>query len=489
MRFFYVHINLHRAKKCVILYKEVIIVKKLTCLILIFILLCPSLAIHAEEKPISVVLNGEKLEFDVPPMLMQDRTMVPLRAIFEALGAEVNYDEPTKKITASLGNTVVTLRVDTPAMYVNGSEHMLDMPATVVDGRTLVPVRAVSEAFNCEVTWDESTHTVLVAGKSKLLIPNNLTITSAKSGSLKAQLHFNTRKTFEEKVFPSLLFENQDTFKSLLKGNKDELLKTIDEELWLLSMDDAVATYLLANDSTFKNLGNKDAIAKIDEQADAYALWPHQNYTIDLFDLNTTDICLIVNLANFENEKQIATPDLTQISSFLVIVYETDVDKLHYFRCLNGNLIERTAKGTETNLSIPCANKSDLLNGLTKHFGFQNPVITPEKASDFPSGSHIAYTAEDAADSPILLFRTNQIVKNVTLYSITSNETAYDTRKPLYYFSTIGTNKPFAAKVVFYGDLHTYGISFTDSKGSKRFFVLETSFKDGSMQMQEIFGF
>ena len=307
--------------------------KKLLCLILIFTLLCPALAIHAEEKPISVVLNGKEMKFDVPPMLMNDRTMVPLRAIFEALGAKVDYDDTTKKITATLGNTVVTLRVDTPAMYVNGSEHMLDMPATVVDGRTLVPVRAVSEAFNCEVTWDGKNNVVSI--KRKLTIYDTVAPKLDFTGDdgTKSKLHYNTRITFAQKIFPSLLYSNTDTFKSLMRATVDEATKVIDDQIWIPAMDDTAATYLLANDPNFEKLGNAAAIKEMDALADKYELWPHQSYVLNLFNLTGRDICLLVNIADIGEKIVLSEKDSLQIAPFIAVVYEKDTGKFHYL-CL-----------------------------------------------------------------------------------------------------------------------------------------------------------
>lgn len=111
---------------------------------------------------IKVSLNGGLLEFDVLPTTVNDRTMVPLRAIFEALSASVDWNEETKTVTSKKGNTTVKLTVDSNEMTVNNKTITLDSPATVVDNRTLVPVRAVSEAFDINVDWDENNSLVIL---------------------------------------------------------------------------------------------------------------------------------------------------------------------------------------------------------------------------------------------------------------------------------------------------------------------------------------
>lgn len=304
--------------------------KKLMCLLLVFTLLCPVFSVQAEDA-ISVTLNGKKLEFDVPPMLIQDRTMVPLRAIFEAIGAKVDYDDTTKKITATLGPREITLRVNTPAMYVNGSEYMLDVPATVVDGRTLVPVRAVAEAFNCEVTWNGKTNTVTIKREKSIYDVIAPKVDFTGDDGTKSKLHYDTRKTFAQKLFPSLLYSNKDVFKSLfLKGTVADAIKLVDDQIWIPAMDDTAAIYLLANEPGFEKLGNADAIAKIDELAHQYELWPHQSYVLDILKMEGSVYCLMVDLADIGETAVLSEKERLNIAPFVAVVYELNKKAYHY---------------------------------------------------------------------------------------------------------------------------------------------------------------
>ena len=115
---------------------------------------------------ISVILNNSPIVFDVPPQIINERTMVPLRAIFEALGASVDWNQETKTVTSAKGDTTIQLTIDSDTMYVNGSPRMLDSPACIVDGRTLVPVRAISEAYNTNVDWNGDTRTVTITSNA-----------------------------------------------------------------------------------------------------------------------------------------------------------------------------------------------------------------------------------------------------------------------------------------------------------------------------------
>jgi len=114
------------------------------------------------QPPISVLLDGTPLTFDVPPQTMDGRTMVPMRAIFEALGAEVDWDAATQTATGTKDGTVVVLQIGSTSPTVNGSVVTIDAPGVVIDGRTLVPLRFVAESFGVDVDWDGETRTITI---------------------------------------------------------------------------------------------------------------------------------------------------------------------------------------------------------------------------------------------------------------------------------------------------------------------------------------
>ncbi len=114
---------------------------------------------HAVVK---VMVDGKKVLFDVLPTIVEGRTLVPLRAIFESLGADIVWDEATQTVTAQKGDLSIALTIGSDKMTVGGEVKTLDVSAQVVDGRTLVPVRAISEAFGCNVAWDEEMQTVVI---------------------------------------------------------------------------------------------------------------------------------------------------------------------------------------------------------------------------------------------------------------------------------------------------------------------------------------
>ena len=114
------------------------------------------------QDDISVIVNGKQIEMDQKPVLINDRTLVPMRAIFEALGAKVEWDNDTQTATGTLGEKVVKLQIENTAASVDGKEVTLDVPAKLISDRTMVPVRFISESLGAKVDWEDATQTVKV---------------------------------------------------------------------------------------------------------------------------------------------------------------------------------------------------------------------------------------------------------------------------------------------------------------------------------------
>lgn len=137
--------------------------KRFLCVFLVAIMLVLSFGnMVFAQGDITVSVNGKVLTFDVQPQIINDRTMVPMRGIFEALGATVEWNDATKTVTATDGLNFVEITIGSDVIKVNGKEKTIDTPPCIVDGRTLVPARFVAEAMGCEVKWDGATRTVYI---------------------------------------------------------------------------------------------------------------------------------------------------------------------------------------------------------------------------------------------------------------------------------------------------------------------------------------
>ena len=115
----------------------------------------------AEE--INVYIDNELLVADVPPAIINNRTMLPVRAILEACGAEVGWDGATQTITATKGDTTIVMVIGSSEAYVNGALVLIDSPPVVTNNRTLVPARFLAESLNAKVGWDGNNRTVEIS--------------------------------------------------------------------------------------------------------------------------------------------------------------------------------------------------------------------------------------------------------------------------------------------------------------------------------------
>lgn len=114
------------------------------------------------ETDIIVQLNGNILTSDTPPKVVNSRVLLPMRTIFEAVGATLEWNGATQVITAKKDDTVIIIQVGSNTAKVNGSVKVLDTPAIIENNRTLVPVRFVTESLGCKVDWDKTNRIVSI---------------------------------------------------------------------------------------------------------------------------------------------------------------------------------------------------------------------------------------------------------------------------------------------------------------------------------------
>ncbi|WP_025027117.1 stalk domain-containing protein [Caldalkalibacillus mannanilyticus] len=112
-----------------------------------------------------VVLDGDYLVFDQPAIIKNNSTMVPLRAIFEELGATIEWNAAEKTVVAVKDDRHISLKIGDSTAMINGEKIQLSTPAQIIGGRTLVPLRFVSEALGAKVSWDGATKTVYIASE------------------------------------------------------------------------------------------------------------------------------------------------------------------------------------------------------------------------------------------------------------------------------------------------------------------------------------
>jgi copper amine oxidase-like protein len=120
---------------------------------------------------VHVFVDGQPVAFDVPPQIEYGRVLVPLRGVFERLGAIVGWDDQAQTVLAQRGATSVSLVIGNTTAMINGQPAAMDVPARLVGGRTMVPLRFVSQALGASVNWDAATSTVTIASNGAAAVP------------------------------------------------------------------------------------------------------------------------------------------------------------------------------------------------------------------------------------------------------------------------------------------------------------------------------
>ena len=222
--------------------------RKLTALFLSAIMTFSSTVTIFADDDITVKLNDSNIEFDQAPIVESGRTLVPFRAILEAMNVDVDWDSETKTITCTKGDKVIKLTIGENEMFINDEEVTLDVPAKIVNGRTLLPLRAISENLDAEVKWDSDTKTI--------------------------EIKSNNSSNEEQAEETQEATENQES-------NSNETAKTYIEEVDSTGKHIFNTYSLLSDFSIFEDDTYKNKLKKIEEKTSKF---------LDSYDENTTSV-------------------------------------------------------------------------------------------------------------------------------------------------------------------------------------------------------
>ncbi len=149
--------------------------KKIILAVILSISAILQTAVFAENDEITVTINGEKLESPIPAQIINERTMLPMRSVFETLGAKVTWAGDDKLIFATKGKIFITMKIGVPQMVVQTTDSdeseviTLDTAPFIDSDYTLIPVRAVAEALSADVDWIDETRTVVITNSKGTL--------------------------------------------------------------------------------------------------------------------------------------------------------------------------------------------------------------------------------------------------------------------------------------------------------------------------------
>jgi hypothetical protein len=180
----------------------------LTAVVTVFLLFATSVFAY---PPIKVYVDSQAVSFDQAPVIIDDRTLVPMRAIFQALGSEVSWYEPTKTVTSTKDGDTFVLVIGQTGLYKNGQlVYTMDVPARIINDRTMVPVRAIAEAFDAEVNWDPVGYEINIFSGEDETQNGYSTAVLADDGTVVLSFHMSIPQSsgkYAEKIEKTLLAE------------------------------------------------------------------------------------------------------------------------------------------------------------------------------------------------------------------------------------------------------------------------------------------
>lgn len=139
--------------------------KKIFFTVIIFIIsIFMCMSVYAKSD-ITLYINGEQIDSDVKPMIIDGSTMVPVRVLFDKLSANVLWNDSLRQVTVTSGQDVIIFNINSKIAYHNGSAKTLITAPVIRDGRTLVPIRFISENLGYNVDWDENLRRVSISSK------------------------------------------------------------------------------------------------------------------------------------------------------------------------------------------------------------------------------------------------------------------------------------------------------------------------------------
>lgn len=249
---------------------------------------------------ISVTFDGVKMNFDVVPMIINDRTMVPFRAIFEALGCSVSYygSKAGQVVTARKGDETLMLVIGDSKMSVAGKHIELDSPAMIVSDRTFVPLRAVSEAFGASASWDSATKTADIKqkqGEHKIISKSMTDYIKLDNGTniLNISVSYpqieNSKNSAYIDKLNSFYATSAENFVKATKDMREKAITIYNQQLRMIMPMEVSMTYTVDTD--------KDGILSITQHAYKYLVsevgYNKASNTFDMVnetDLNLNDI-------------------------------------------------------------------------------------------------------------------------------------------------------------------------------------------------------
>lgn len=245
----------------------------ITAFLLIFTSQLTGTAVEAKTE-VSVYYNGEKIIFDQKPIIEDGRTLVPVRGVFEKIGANVQWLPKTKTVYVKISEPFIinsTLTIGSNKVQTNFRKEPLDVAPKIINGRTYVPLRYISEVADAKVHWDAKQQKVTITKQPIAIIGDyklyNSTLHYNSISELGALTPWRVKSLYEAKVKERLLLEEMK--KGVFTIEENELEREVARRLQAMSANDTKSlrqNYHLLSEADVKQfIRNRTKVSLMEE--------------------------------------------------------------------------------------------------------------------------------------------------------------------------------------------------------------------------------
>ena len=158
----------------------------------LILILCLSITAFAQDG-IKIYVDNEKVLFDVEPFIENGRTLIPLRGVFEKLGAKVDWNKSLQEVVIKDDNNEIEMILGKDKVIVNGIVKDIDVPTKMINSRTFAPVRFIAESLGHTVRWDGNDGSIYITKNNTVPVDKNIISTVGTKENLIALLEYSSK--------------------------------------------------------------------------------------------------------------------------------------------------------------------------------------------------------------------------------------------------------------------------------------------------------
>lgn len=266
------------------------------------------MSVSCFAQDINVSLNGTIVNFpNQKPVVVEGRTLIPLRGVFDNMGYSIGWNGNTKTVTLKKDNETIVINIGENKYYLNGNAHTIDVPAQIINGSTMLPLRAIADATGADVLWDAKT-------KIATIIDSDSAPTSAQYGQVNVNSkqeadyissYTNLMKDFNTTAMEFINLINQINASGSLDQNKIDSIYNSAKNMYDVSIKSKNSIANLNCPDKYKKLNNATTVymQSIADTAKLYTDLIDGNLTLEQFEekLNSVGTDLMLKEAEYRN--------------------------------------------------------------------------------------------------------------------------------------------------------------------------------------------